>query len=188
MRRLFAIAIILGATLVSCKTKEQIQLEREVSKTVSGSNSFTKMEVAETILLSDVVKENLILHKSNLSWSNSFYDAFKDSEQEDDKLTASEYKERISKEQNMITFLESIEDSYPDLFNSVAYTVCKLSYLHPGPEGKPILDLCFGRFNKDGRLVAFKPTGTSKWEVLEDYCPIPGCKSPHIHIFETPDD
>ena len=73
----------------------------------------------------------------------------------------------------MLAHLESIERDYPDEFYDVSFKIYKITYLAKDKDGNQIHNNSYGRFNKDGKMVAFKLTDESDWTMLGDYLSIP---------------
>ena len=82
------------------------------------------------------------------------------------------YRSKIKKDQKIITYLESIDDIYPDRYNQVTFTIYKLTYVGLDKSGNKVHTNCYGKFDKNGNIVAFKLSDTSKWEIIKKSCSI----------------
>ena len=79
----------------------------------------------------------------------------------------------IEKDKEIITYLESIDDIYPDRYNQVTFTIYRLTYVGLDESGNEIHTNCYGKFDKNMTIVAFKLSDKSKWEMIGDNCSIP---------------
>ena len=162
--------IVAVCALTGCISKEQRAMEQMISK-ITEPTGFSEFKEYKTICLADEVHDKLLEHKSILSWHESWYDLY--SSESPDPEKAAFYKGELVKDREMINLLENIEKDYPDLYNEVSFTIYRMSYLHQDKEGNKTIDICFGRFNNNGEMVAFKQDGTADWVVLGDCCSIP---------------
>lgn len=147
--------------------------------TVSGVTGFTKCGV---ITLADEVSEQLKIYNSKITWDKSFYDAFRENVEDSVKVNLPDsliyqkytlYRSKIEKDEEIITYLESIDDIYPDRYNQVTFTIYKLTYTGLDESGNKVHTNCYGKFDKNMTIVAFKLSDTSKWEMIGNNCSIP---------------
>lgn len=147
--------------------------------TVSGVTGFTKCGV---ITLADEVNEQLKIYNSKITWDKSFYDAFRENVEDSVKVNLPDsliyqkytlYRSKIEKDEEIITYLESIDDIYPDRYNQVTFTIYKLTYTGLDKSGNKVHTNCYGKFDKNMTIVAFKLSDTSKWEMIGNNCSIP---------------
>ena len=181
MKRII-VFILVTFTIVSCRgSTEEFLLRQTLSNrtTVSGVTGFEKYGA---ITLADEVDEQLKIYNSKITWDQSFYDAFR--ENVEDSVTVNlpdsciyqkytSYRSKIKKDEEIITYLETIDDIYPDIYNQVSFTIYKLTYVGLDESGNKVHDNCYGKFDKNGNIVAFKLSDTSKWEMIGDNCSIP---------------
>ena len=147
--------------------------------TVSGITGFQKCGV---ITLADEVGEQLKIYNSKITWDKSFYDAFRENVEDSVKVNLPDsliyqkyafYKSMIEKDEEIITYLETIDDIYPDRYNQVTFTIYKLTYVGLDESGNEIHTNCYGKFDKNMTIVAFKLSDTSKWEMIGNNYSIP---------------
>ena len=181
MKRIITSILVVFA-IVSCRgATEELLLRKMLSSktTVSGITGFTKCGV---ITLADEVSEQLKIYNSKITWDKSFYDAFRENVEDSVKVNLPDsliyqkyafYKSKIEKDEEIITYLESIDDIYPDRYNQVSFTIYKLTYVGLDESGNEIHTNCYGKFDKNMTIVAFKLSDTSKWEMIGNNCSIP---------------
>lgn len=174
--------IISVFAIVSCQSaSEEFLLKQMLSHktTVSGVTGFEKHK---TFTLADEVNAQLKLYNSKITWDKSFYDAFRENVEDNVYVNLPEtyvldmyqfYKSQIKKDETIITYLESIDDIYPDKYNQVSFTIYKLTYVGLDESNNKVHSNCYGKFDKNGNLVAFKLSDTSKWEMIGNNCSIP---------------
>lgn len=174
--------IIAVFAIVSCQSaSEEFLLKQMLSHktTVSGVTGFEKHK---TFTLADEVNAQLKLYNSKITWDKSFYDAFRENVEDNVYVNLPEtyvldmyqfYKSQIKKDETIITYLESIDDIYPDKYNQVSFTIYKLTYAGLDESNNKVHSNCYGKFDKNGNLVAFKLSDTSKWEMIGNNCSIP---------------
>ena len=146
---------------------------------MSGVTGFQKCGV---ITLADEVGEQLKIYNSKITWDKSFYDAFRENVEDSVKVNLPDsliyqkyafYKSMIEKDEEIITYLETIDDIYPDRYNQVTFTIYKLTYVGLDESGNKVHTNCYGKFDKNGNIVAFKLSDTSKWEIIKKSCSLP---------------
>ena len=181
MKRII-VFILVVFTIVSCRgATEEFLLRQTLSSrtTVSGVTGFEK---CGTITLADEVDEQLKIYNSKITWDQSFYDAFRENVEDSVKVNLPDsciyqkytsYRSKIEKDEEIITYLETIDDIYPDIYNQVSFTIYKLTYVGLDESGNKVHTNCYGKFDKNGNIVAFKLSDTSKWEMIGDNCSIP---------------
>lgn len=181
MKRII-VFILVVFTIVSCRgPTEEFLLRQTLSNrtTVSGVTGFEK---CGTITLADEVDEQLKIYNSKITWDQSFYDAFRENVEDGVKVNLPDsciyqkytsYRSKIEKDEEIITYLETIDDIYPDTYNQVSFTIYKLTYVGLDESGNKVHANCYGKFDKNGNIVAFKLSDTSKWEMIGDNCSIP---------------
>ena len=181
MKRIITSILVVFA-IVSCRgATEEFLLRKTLSSktTVSGITGFTKCGV---ITLADEVSEQLKIYNSKITWDKSFYDAFRENVEDSVKVNLPDsliyqkyafYRSMIEKDKEIITYLESIDDIYPDRYNQVSFTIYKLTYVGLDESGNEIHTNCYGKFDKNMTIVAFKLSDTSKWEMIGNNCSIP---------------
>lgn len=174
--------IISVFAIVSCQSaSEEFLLKQMLSQKtiVSGVTGFEKHK---TFTLADEVNAQLKLYNSKITWDKSFYDAFRENVEDSVYVNLPEtyvldmyqfYKSQIKKDETIITYLESIDDIYPDKYNQVSFTIYKLTYTGLDESNNKVHSNCYGKFDKNGNLVAFKLSDTSKWEMIGNNCSIP---------------
>lgn len=183
MKQLFTIltSILVITLFNSCSTSPEVALRKMVMESYEPYG-FTGFEEYETIHLRDEVKEQIRTFKWKMNWDKSFYNAFRENVEDGVECTLPEnyilqkysfYKDEIKKDEEMLAHLESIERDYPDKYNEVSFTIYKITYLAKDKDGNQIHNNCYGRFNKDGKMVAFKLTDESDWTMLGNYLSIP---------------
>ena len=181
MKRIITSILVVFA-IVSCRgATEELLLRKMLSSktTVSGITGFTKCGV---ITLADEVSEQLKIYNSKITWDKGFYDAFRENVEDSVKVNLPDsliyqkytsYRSKIEKDKEIITYLESIDDIYPDRYNQVTFTIYRLTYVGLDESGNEIHTNCYGKFDENMTIVAFKLSDTSKWEMIGDNCLIP---------------
>ena len=181
MKKIIYILIITLVALTSCVSMEQRTMEKMLAQGVEV-RGVTGFEEYKTVRLCDEVTYLLKLHKYNLNWDECFYEGFVEGindpttpEQfyEYNVTKAEYYKNEIVKEKETIAYLETIGDAYPDLYDKTYYTTYRLVYLYTTPEGEKKCNACYGKFNNNGKMMAFKSSGTGEWEILEKTTTVP---------------
>ena len=184
MKHLMTIlATILAITLfASCEPQTKTTMMKMVEDNYNPPYGFAGFEEYKTICLCDEVSDQIKTFKYKKNWDESFYDTFRENVEDGVECNLPEdyilhkysfYKNEIKKDERMLAHLKSIEKNYPDDFYNVSFTIYKMSYLAMDKDGNKIHNNCYGRFNKDGKLVAFKLTDESKWTVLGNCLSIP---------------
>ena len=174
MKRFITILFVLLISSVALgKSREQVEMEKMLSQTVKV-NTTNGFKVYKTITLADEVKEELDLHNWKLRWEQSFYNEFKDIKGNGYQDLAADSAGKITKETDIIKYLEGIEYTHLDSYNETTYTIYQLSYWYNDSQDRETFNVCFGRFDAAGNLVAFRPTGKSDWQILGNTCSIPG--------------
>lgn len=181
MKRIIVFTLVVFA-IISCRSvSEEFLLRKMLSSrtTVSGVTGFEKYG---TITLADEVDEQLKIYNGKITWDRSFYDAFRENVEDSVEVNLPDsliyhkytsYISKIKKDEEIITYLETIDDIYPDRYNQVTFTIYKLTYVGLDESGNKVHDNCYGKFDKGGNLVAFKLSDTSKWEMIGNNCSIP---------------
>ena len=128
---------------------------------------YVEFKEHNTVKYSEYVGDLTRYYNYKLNWDKSFYDSFAENPSNDyDKEKMSYYEDEIVKDYIMLSYLDSIPNKYPDLFNDIHYKTYKLSYLYINDSGERVLDICFGRFDKNGNLYAFKENSNAQWNIL----------------------
>ena len=160
MKRLLIIFILILA--VSCKSLEQRAMESHL-RSITKVSSFVGFEKYDSISFAGEIKTQLVLNERNLTWNRGFY---RDLSEMGD---TSAYKYKLAMETNLknIAYLKSLT---PD--DRITFVFYKLIYKYL-VDGEPVFDVCFGKFNTNGELVAFKPDGKAPYDLLGNNCSIP---------------
>lgn len=174
---------VLAIIATSCwKPSEEYLMKEMVSHKIVASG-FTGFEQYQTITLADEVKDQIKYFNWSLDWDEHLYDSFlahandpelSEEERQDYSSLADKSARSISKDKDALTYLNSIDELYPELYNDVSFTIYKLTYLATDKDGSKIHDNCYAKFNRDGYMTAFRINGTSDWEILGNNCSIPG--------------
>ena len=192
MKKIIIFILVIFA-IVSCHiTSEEFLLRQTLSNrtTVSGVTGFEK---CGAITLADEVNEQLKIYNSKITWDQSFYDAFRENVEDGVKVNLPDsciyqkytsYRSKIKKDEEIITYLETIDDIYPDRYNQVSFTIYKLTYVGLDESGNKVHTNCYGKFDKNMTLVAFKLSDTSEWEMIGSNCSIPDYAYYITSVFE----
>lgn len=185
MKLLKSIIILLaGFVIASCgyvKSPEQRAMEKMLSKNYESVSVFD-FEEYETITLCDEVEQKIKVFQWKLNWDKSFCNAYTDKEDDPiisiyptDYILAKKafYENEIVKDNNMLVWLNCIDEIYPELYNEVSFITYKISYLGTDKDGNKTHTNCYGRFNRSGDMVAFKLTIDSNWNLLGEQVSIP---------------
>ena len=182
--KFFFLAVFAIVVTACQKPSEEYQMKEMVSSKVIVSG-FTGFEQYQTITLADEVEEQIKYFNWSLDWDEHLYGSFlkhandpelSEEERQDYASWADKSARRISKDKETLTYLNSIDELYPDLYNDVSFTIYKLSYVTSGKDSCKIHDNCYAKFNRDGCMTAFRINGTSDWEILGNNCSIPEYK------------
>lgn len=171
------IAIIIGITFTSCERSEKKVMEKALAESVSP-RSFTDFQVYKTITLGEEVNDQIKLHNFYLNWHTTGVECFEEVVTGYYQLKFREYnlerlayhKEATKKDKLMLDYLNKLD---PNTFNDITFTIYKLTYMYIDDNGDRQLELCFGKFNNSGELVAFKSSSKAKWNILGDISSIP---------------
>lgn len=179
----FFFLAVLAIVVTSClKPSEEYLMKEMVSHKIVASG-FTGFEQYQTITLTDEVKYQIKYFNWSLDWDEHLYDSFlahandqelSEEERRDYSSWADKSARSISKDKDALTYLNSIDELYPELYNDVSFTIYKLSYLATDKDGNKLHNNCYAKFNRDGYMTAFRINGTSDWEILGNNCSIPG--------------
>ena len=173
--------IIIVLVIVGCTSSKERQMRKMISNTYTVQG-FTDFKEYDSCTLADEVTEQLKIYNSKISWDKGFHDAFKDNYEGVFETTLPKdyiyntylfYIEEVAKDEDVIKYLESIKDNHPDIYYQKSFVTYSLTYVGTDESGEKIHNICFGKFDNDGNMVAFKKTGTSKWEIIGDNCSIP---------------
>ena len=182
--KFFFLAVLAIVATACQKPSEEYQMKEMISSKVIVSG-FTGFEQYRTITLADEVEEQIKYFNWSLDWDEHLYDSFlkhandselSEEERQDYASWADKSARNISKAKETLTYLNSIDELYPELYNDVSFTIYKLSYITSGKDSCKIHDNCYAKFNRDGYMTAFRINGTSDWEILGNNCSIPGYK------------
>lgn len=180
--KFFFLAVLAIVATACWKPSEEYLMKEMVSHKIVASG-FTGFEQYQTITLADEVKNQIKYFNWSLDWDEHLYDSFlehandpelSEEERHDYSSWADKSARNISKDRDALTYLNSINELYPELYNDVSFTIYKLSYIAFGKDGSKIHDNCYAKFNRDGYMTAFRINGTSDWEILGNNCSIPG--------------
>lgn len=171
------LVIILIYFLVMPLFPKKATPERELKKLVTENydpHGFTNFEEYETIRLCDEVEQQIKIFKTKLSWDKSFCEAYRENLDGEVESTLSEdevvfsyhfYKNEIEKDENMLEYLKYVNLLYPEKYNEVSYTTYRITYLGKDKDGNVIHDRCYGKFDNDGVMVAYRMSDTAEWKV-----------------------
>ena len=179
MKKFIICLILILSTCFVYGQGSQRMMKKELTNRVDV-RGVADFKVYNSTTLEDDVEYQLKVYHYYLSWHYSWYDAFYQSGDQPQKIE--QYKDAISKDWMMINHLHSIEENYKDIYDNITFTTYRLTYLYVDSTGKKISDFCFAKFNNKGKMVAFKQTGTSKWEILGDTVSIPDFHQYESHL------
>lgn len=175
------IAIIAVASFTSCKSREQKEMEKTLAQVVNvrGVSYFGK---CDSIRLADEVKSQIERQKFYLNWHESFAEAFQEASEDESQSAAKrttwgnkadKYKNAVKEDKQLISYLESIDDEYKDDYNKVSFVIYEMHYMYAKDNGVRECDICYGKFDKNRNLVAYKMSKNPTWTVIGDDCSIP---------------
>ena len=176
---LVALAIVVSA----CRKPSEEYLMREMVSRRIAVSGFTGFERYQTVTLADEVRDQIDYFNWSLDWDEHLYESFlehandrrlSEEERQDYSSWADRSARNISRDKDALTYLDSIDDLYPELYNEVSFTIYRLSYVAYGEDGGKIHDNCYAKFNRNGNMTAFRINGTSDWEILGGDCSVPG--------------
>lgn len=180
--RLIIFAVLTIAVTACWKPSEEYMMKQLVSHKLTTCG-FTGFEQYQTITLADEVNDQIKYFNWSLDWDEHLYDSFlvhandpelSEEERQDYSSWADKSARNISKDKDALTYLNSIDELYPELYNDVSFTIYKLTYLATDKDGNKLHNNCYAKFNRDGYMTAFRINGTSDWEILGNNCSIPG--------------
>lgn len=166
------ILFIVVCLFVSCdflKTNEQLEMEEKLTEVVD-SYAFANFKVYKQKHLKSEIDEQLKLHNYYLNWHKSGVEAFADAVNDTNQIKSKAYNEErlryhqqaMVKDCLMINYLNDMLSHYPE--DDIIFTTYEMSYLFDGTK----LDICFGKFNKEKDLIAFKPSADMDWVFYGD--------------------
>ena len=178
MKNIIFIILLFTSLLFSSCNVEYTKMKKALGDEVTHY-SCADFKKHSTTTVGDEIAEQLKFYRSELHWDNSFYEAYKEglgtgNPITDDKEKMDYYNEKIARDHCMIEYLESINKNYPRLFNKVSFTTYKMSYLYKNDKGDTDFDICFGKFDDNHNMVAFKPNAKAKWKIFGNTVSIPG--------------
>ena len=177
-----SIAIILAlvsvALITSCKSREQRELEQAISQDIT-IRSVSYFGEADSIKLYQEVDNQIMRQEFYLNWHSSFAEAFAEASQDTTqpmekrlswKAKAEKYKDAVKEDRKNIAHLDSVRFKYSD---TVSFKIYEMHYLYLKDDGTRDLDICYGKFDMNKNLVAYKYSKNPKWIVIGDDCSIP---------------
>ena len=180
MKRIITITIALISiiSLASCKSREQKELEKAIAQEVQvrGVSYFGE---ADSIKLYQEVDNQIMRQEFYLNWHSSFAEAFEEASQDMTqpmekrlswKAKAEKYKDAVKEDKKNIAKLDSVRFKYSD---TVSFKIYEMHYLYLKDDGTKDLDICYGKFDMNKNLVAYKYSKNPKWIVIGDDCSIP---------------
>ena len=114
-----------------------------------------------------------------LSWHKSFAEAFGEASQDETqplekrtewKVKSEKYKNAVTQEKKELEYLNTIASNYE---NVCTFTIYEMHYMYVNDSGEKECDICYGKFDNDGTLVAYKLSKVPEWVVIGDDCSIP---------------
>jgi len=151
--------------------------EKELRKMVNvyyETHDFTNFEEYQSIRLCDEVEQQIKVMNTKLNWDKSFCEAYRENLDGEVESTLSEdevvfsynyYKHEIEKDEKMLEYLKYVNLLYPEKYNEVSYTTYRITYLGKDKDGNVIHDRCYGKFDNDGVMVAYRMSDTAEWKV-----------------------
>ena len=181
MNKTFTLILaIIGVTIISsCTSREQRELEQAISQDIT-IRSVSYFGEAESINLYSEVEDQISRQEYYLNWHSSFASAYEEAAQDttqplDKRLAwkkkAEKYKNAVNEDKRNIAYLDSVPDNYSD---AVSFTIYEMHYLYLKDDGTKDVDVCYGKFDKNKNLVAYKLSKNPKWVIVGDDCAIPG--------------
>lgn len=177
-----SIAIILAlvsVTLIaSCKSREQRELEQAISQDIT-IRSVSYFGEADSINLYSEVENQISRQEYYLNWHSSFAQAYEEAYQDTTrpmekrlawKAKAEKYKDVVNEDKRNLAYLDSVKGKYSDM---VSFKIYEMHYLYLKDDGTRDLDICYGKFDMNKNLVAYKYSKNPKWIVIGDDCSIP---------------
>ena len=151
--------------------------EKELKKMVKvyyETYDFTNFEEYETIRLCDEVEQQIKVINTKLNWDKSFSAAYKENLDgvvettipKDEVLSNYfHYNIEIKKDEDMLEYLKYVNLLYPEKYNEVSYTIYRITYLGKNKDGNVIHNRCYGKFDNDGVMVAYRMSDTTEWKI-----------------------
>ena len=180
MKRIITITIALISiiSLVSCKSREQKELEKAITQEVQvrGVSYFGE---ADKIHLRDEVINQINREEFYLSWHKSFAEAFGEASQDETqplekrtewKAKSEKYKDAVTQEKKELEYLNTIASNYENIWT---FTIYEMHYMYVNDNGENECDICYGKFDQNRNLVAYKMSKIPTWTVIGDDCSIP---------------
>lgn len=180
-------AIILGLSMTSCNKEKKAMEEILVSSLKSPSSyKCVEFETESVWTLAREVNDRLEYFTERQKSSSrdiEHYNSMLNIEKESrykSEFTIQMYEEYLKKaredfekETKMIEYLNSIETDYSDIYYKLSSKTYKLTYEAANGFGAQLRDVCYGRFDKDGELVAIKLSEDDDWLLLGNFFSIP---------------
>lgn len=151
--------------------------EKELKKMVKvyyETHDFTNFEEYQSIRLCDEVEQQIKVMNTKLNWDKSFSAAYKENLDGVVETTIPKdevlsnyffYNIEVKKDEDMLVYLKTLHKLYPDIYNEVSYTTYRITYLGKDKDGNVIHDRCYGKFDNDGVMVAYRISDTAEWKV-----------------------
>ncbi len=151
--------------------------EKELKKMVNVyyvAQDFTNFEEYQSICLCDEVEQQIKVMNTKLNWDKSFCETYRENLDGEVESTLSEdevafsynyYKHEIEKDEKTLEYLKYVNLLYPEKYNEVSFTTYRITYLGKDKDGNVIHDRCYGKFDNDGVMVAYRMSDTAEWKV-----------------------
>ena len=170
----YILTVILTFTLfTSCGHSPERTLKKLVAENYEP-HGFTGFEEYQSIRLCDEVEQQIKVMNTKLNWDKSFSAAYKENLDGVVETTIPKdevlsnyffYNIEVKKDEDILDYLKKVHKLYPGKYYEVSYTIYRISYLGKDKDGNVIHDRCYGKFDNDGVLVAYRMSDTAEWKV-----------------------
>lgn len=191
MKHTFRLFLILCCIVASaaCKPRRQLAMEYFLKQELKAPSTYRSIsfDLADEITLADELKERIeyferkrdeyrrmMEHDSSMAAHYRHMAARYDRAY---RIDAESYERQYGDHKGLyednLRVIESLNAIEPDS-TKVTFREYKLCYEAANSYGATIVDVCTGRYNSEGFLVAIRPAVEASWNILGDFFSIPG--------------
>ena len=193
-RILTIIAALFAVTIIAtAKSSEQKSMEKAVGQELTKV-SFAHFKEYDTITLQQEIDKWTKAANFYINWDESFVDAAGEMlntpglavTKSELEAWGKDCQQRLNYHTALLNHLDKVKST--SNCNKVTFKVYQLTYVGIDKNGNKVHDHCYGRFNANGDMVAFRLNDSTDWVVTGDFWSIPGInKDWHIPVRQIHD-
>ena len=172
-------ALILVAMSGEAKSSQQKAMEKEVSKELTNV-SFAHFKEYQTITLQQELDRWTRVTNFLLNWDESFVAAAQEMAGmtgltvSKSEIDAWQKESRETRDYHTALLNHLNQVCTTSNCNKVSFTIYQLTYVGMDKDGNKVHNHCYGRFNTDGKMIAFRMNDSTDWVVTGNFWSIPG--------------